>query len=213
MNRRMYRAFIKRGMANDFLAALEHESTEWELSLIDCGALTSSVYCYDRMLFIYVEAETDNFVWDWPDACRNLLEVWPDRSGVRWSIPMLDVFHDSTLSNLDSHRGERKAEERIGSLAVLRPNMYSSYIFYHYQKQEEQHESFNQTYLIGAHETYLFSYFELPAIKDDRQQMGLLHTKNTPDLWHEVMYPHFIPWHDAAAEEKVWRRMEILFSY
>jgi hypothetical protein len=59
----------------------------------------------------------------------------------------------------------------------------------------------------------LLSYYELPAIRNNQKQTGLLHTKNTPEHWHEVMQPHFIPWQDVASDEKIWRKLETLYSF
>ncbi|PYI55574.1 hypothetical protein [Paenibacillus flagellatus] len=111
-------------------------------------------------------------------------------------------------------RDGRSIRERIGSVARLKPEMYASYVFYHYAKQEETPNSFNPTYIIGAHEEVLFSYEEKPA-----PARGMGGTRRTwpapvvPDDWHGVMRPHFIPWSDGERGPLLWERLNTLLSF
>jgi hypothetical protein len=95
---------------------------------------------------------------------------------------MNDIFHYNQPDIAENWRGDRKVERRLGSLARLKPEMYGSYVFYHYQLQEEKPGSGNKTYIIGSHELYLFSYQELPVSLAEAPQ-GLLATHNTPANW------------------------------
>ncbi|MNI18912.1 hypothetical protein D3C73_723330 [compost metagenome] len=211
MNRWMYRAQIKTGQGSYFRKVLERVSEEWQAALIQQGAVTCSLFAYEDMLFVYIEAPFESTEWKWPAECQDLLDAWPDRNGPTYQVLMPDVFHDGVVHEIQNVREQRRTEVRTGSLARLKPEMYSSYIYYHYQLQEEQRGSFNQTYMIGTNELYIFSYWELPTMKDDIKRPGLLTTNHTPTNWHEVMAPHFITWPNT--DEQIWSKMEMWFSF
>ncbi|TNJ66141.1 hypothetical protein FE784_12045 [Paenibacillus hemerocallicola] len=125
-------------------------------------------------------------------------------------MPMIDIFHDGIPNDAASWRCNRAVEERIGSIARLKPDWVSSYIYYHYQTQEESPDSFNSTYMIGLLSRLLFSYYELPASVNDPKRIGKLETKLSPGSWHAVMQPHFEPWEGAPEDQCLWSRMELL---
>ena len=78
--------------------------------------------------------------------------------------------------------------------------MVSSYIFLHYQMQEEKPGAGDKYGQISIHENLLFFYMEQPVTNEAAQHEGQLKTTHTPPNWHEVMFPHFQPWEDL--EEK-----------
>jgi hypothetical protein len=86
--------------------------------------------------------------------------------------------------------------------------MVSSYIFSHYQLQEERPGQHDKYWLISLHEDLLFFYQELPPFPAPRP--GKLATTNTPDDWQAVMFPHFEQWDDAPPGAEIWRPVELI---
>ena len=215
MKRSLYRAQVEDGNKELFVVVLEEARQAWRRELMRQGALACSLFAKDESLFLYLESEGECFKWEWPDACKEMLETWPGDSGVRrYAVPMLDIYHDGEPEPSSARRDGQTACERIGSLARLRPEMYGSYIFYHFALQEEKPGSFNPTYMIGAHETLIFSYQERPAPVG-----GTVAPRRTwpaavaPANWHEIMLPHFIPWSDGEQGPVLWEPMNTLFTF
>lgn len=177
-----------------------------------------SWFALENQLFIYAETIGNEEPSVIPqDLAGQFLQEWPVMTGSRPLAPMMDVFHDGVPVSMDSWRGNRTVRRNVGSLARLKPEKYSSYIYYHYQMQEGRPSSFNQTYMIGAHENVLFSYYELPASLENPKREGRLKTNHTPGDWHSVMQPHFIPWTQAAAEGEteadLWRELPLIYQH
>ena len=133
--------------------------------------------------------------------------------GERWAAPLLDVFHDGSPEDSAEWRSAAEIpQKRIGSLARLKPETYSRYVFYHYQRQAELPQSFNRRYIIGAHDRTIFSYQELPAITTAPPPPTLL-THNTPHDWQAVMEPHFEPWIATPDEQRFWQVLPCVWKY
>ncbi|TLS51277.1 hypothetical protein FE782_16235 [Paenibacillus antri] len=214
MKRYMYRSTIRRAdSAESFAEAFASSRTELETSLMSAGVRAFSLFRWDRHLFAYLETDGDAFRLEFPPALQARLEAWPGEEEPRYAVPMVDIFHDGEPIDRIRWRAGRSVEESVGALARLKPEQYASYVFYHYQMQEEQPETFNQTYLIGSHERLLFSYSERPASLSGRPRTGKLRTKHTPNDWQEVMEPHFEPWTDAGEDERLWRKLERICSF
>ena len=123
-----------------------------------------------------------------------------------------DIFHDDVQTDdVPWRRPDWKPARRAGKLARLKPEMYASYVFLHYQLQEEQPRLFSKYYTIGSFGPYIFSYDELPGIVEP-PRAGRLDTKRTPADWPAAMLPHFEPWGPEVSEgEQLWRETESLF--
>ena len=83
--------------------------------------------------------------------------------------------------------------------------MVSSYIFYHYQLQEEKQcsgDKYSSIYLLG---NLLAMYHEFPIEEEKEKYNGKLKTNNTPINWHEIMSQHFLSWDDFDGE---WREVK-----
>jgi hypothetical protein len=221
MQRLLFYSQTHRGTVSEFNQIVMDNAVklreEWETA----GLRQVEVFTSDLYVCVYAEV-IDNpvtSIWDWPVSFDRYLEKWPAEPDQdvnasetlhRLAIPMIDVFHDGMPDNTESWRGSHPIDERVGSIARLKPEMVSSYVYYHYQKQEESPNSFNQTYMIGLQGRLLFSYHELPARTSPVKRQGILTTKNSPDNWHEVMYPHFDLWEEAIEGQQIWRKMERL---
>ncbi|WNR42688.1 hypothetical protein [Paenibacillus roseipurpureus] len=210
MQRHLFYSLLKNGTEEAFRASIRQNEGDLRSQLHSEQVLTVSLFQNGSNVCLYLETELDNFHWDWPDAYADWLEAWPCEQESRLSVPMIDIFHDGVPTDPESWRGNRQVEDRVGCIARLKPDMAASYIYYHYQMQEERPESFNKTYIIGAHGTLLFSYREHPASVSETKRAGKLSSQNTPANWQEVMEPHFDMWTDVPDNEKIWRSMERL---
>lgn len=212
VHRAVYRAQSK---ASQTSATIDHftATTAALQQAIAAGTLlTISLFRWHSHFFIYWEsldqpiAPTDLF-----GDMTALLETWPGEAAARTFVPMLDIFHCQAPVDLDHWRRKQPIERLQGRLTRLKPEMASSYIFYHYQLQEEKPGSFDKYCLISMQENLLFFYQEVPAVVEALPRPGKLTTTNTPDHWHDVMFPHFILWDDAPPGQEIWREIEVVF--
>lgn len=136
------------------------------------------------------------------------LAVWPGgEKGRRW-VPMTDIFHYQKPISIQ-HWDRRSTEGKpYGRLALLKPEEAASYIYYHYQYQEERPGDGDKYGMIGLHENVLFFYAEQPATREPAPYEGKLKTRLRPDNWAEVMEPHFIKWEEASKGQELWRELE-----
>ncbi|KQX46769.1 MULTISPECIES: hypothetical protein [unclassified Paenibacillus] len=219
MQRLLFYSQARRGTAKEFKQIVKENATTLHEEWAAAGLRHVAVFTCDMYVCVYAEAVCGQSAstWDWPVSFDRYLEKWPTEPDAnfnasetlhRLAIPMIDVFHDGIPEDAESWRGNYAIDDRVGSIARLKPEMVSSYVYYHYQKQAESPNSFNQTYMIGMHGRLLFSYHELPARVSPIQRHVLLTTKHSPDNWHEVMYPHFDLWEEAPEGQQLWRKME-----
>jgi hypothetical protein len=213
IKREMRLAQIKRGHKDNFLAEMSSNREDFIAILQNQGCATFSLFEFGSLLFAYYETIHEEVELRWEERLKQHLEAWPGEQMPRYSVPLLDIFHDNKPNREFAWRNHVKPLERNGCIARLKPEMYSSYVFYHYQLQEEKPAGFNKYYMIGSHEKYIFSYEEMPAIIDPAPS-GLLQTRNTPDNWTKVMLPHFELWEDVQdGEPLAWKRMEQIIAF
>jgi len=154
---------------------------------------------------MYFESENSNIN---PDdiVSENMI---PHPSGKIWNM-MLDVFHYS--KPLSKEHWKRKIENKkpIFQVIYLKPEMVSSYIFYHYQYQEERPGEYDKYGVIFIHGNLLVMYLETPEEKETEHYDGKLSTNNTPTNWAELMTEHFASWEDFEGE---WREIKMITNY
>lgn len=212
IKRFMYRSQIKVTCLNDFISLLKTRKSKWISRLKQQGVSTCSIFASGPMLFVYVEANSDFQQFAWEDHDLEYLEPWPGEKSARYAVPMLDIYHRNKPVPERKWRIEENVVERVGSLARLKADMFSSYVFFHFQLQEEQPGNGNKTYLIGSHERYIFSYAELPKVIEIAPP-GKLSTNHSPGNWQEIMKPHFDQWEDLPEGENNWRALEEIISF
>ncbi|MED5019648.1 hypothetical protein P9847_20335 [Paenibacillus chibensis] len=140
------------------------------------------------------------------------LAIWPGTGKVRWWVPMTDIFHyQHPLSN---EQWVRKHSDRrpFGRVARLEPEQIASYVYFHYQYQEEKPGDGDKYGIIGLHENQLFFYSELPETLEPVPYEGKLNTSLKPDHWAEVMEPHFIKWKGVPEGQDIWRKLELVLE-
>ena len=163
--------------------------------------ITISLFRFHEHLFLYDEcvgieiSPSKLFL-----SLDKQLYSWPGKQEIKWS-PMSDIFHGSQPLDLAQWQRGQKVEKYVARIGFLKPEKISSYIYYHYQLQEEQppHMLVNKYMLIGLSRNILFLYDEKPATKGDLSYQGSLDTSNTPanwETWQQIMRSHFILWDD-----------------
>lgn len=174
--------------------------------------MTFGCFRWERNLFLYAECtrpglEAEELL---PDA-EPFLEPWPGQAEPRCWIPMIDVFHFNEPASVEHWRRKEAVERRVGRVAHLKPEMAASYIYYHYQLQEEQAFHGPKYEIIAMHENLLFGYQEFPAVVEAPGLPGKLATKGTPENWGDSrMDLHFQPWPDGHL---YFKPVEQVFAY
>lgn len=208
----LYRAQAQPGLEAAAVARLMTAVDPLQRKLAAGDLLTASLFRWGRHFFTYYEGVEHPVA---PEelfgATDDLLAAWPGADRPRTFAPMLDIFHWQTPIDLAHWRRKQPVERPQGRITRLKPAMASSYIFYHYQLQEEKPGSNDKYGIIAMHENLLFFYQEAPAVVEPAPYPGKLTTKQTPDDWHGTMFPHFILWDDTPPGEEIWRQTEVLF--
>ncbi len=161
----------------------------------DCSCYGALAFDGNR-LFLYVESNEETV--DPEMLVDGDLLLYPN--GKHWERGV-EIFHYSVPMN--ELQWERKVpKEPFFQLNQLKPEKISSYIYYHYQYQEEypgDWDKYGSIYLFGD---LLVFYLENPTEPETVKTIGLLTTKNTPiDTWDVLMEEHF-------ADH--WRPIEVL---
>jgi len=211
--RHQFKAKIKEGSVEHFADSLQGKKAEIDNQLAVMRVHFFKVFQFSDLLFIYLESESLLAKFDFPAIFDEVLVDWPGESGTQKFVSMLDIFHDAIPRAESLWRDSGASRESLGSIVYLRPEKYCSYVFYHFQLQEEGMRKFNKHYVIGAHENCLFSYQELPAVIDTTNHDRVLSTNVSPENWAELMGQHFRPWPEGLDIDAAWKSMEEIFSY
>lgn len=211
LHRFVYRAQCRPGQEAASAAAWRARSDALGDLQIAGRLLTASVFGWERHFFVYYET-TDSALTpdDLAGDTGDLLESWPGGATGRCFVPMMDIFHCGEPRDTGYWRRKSPPERVAARITRLQPEMVSSYIFYHYQLQEEKPGSFDKYCLITIHENLLFFYQEYPQVVESPPRVGKLTTTNSPENWQEVMFPHFRLWDDAPAGEEIWRGIDLV---
>ena len=173
--------------------------------------LTLSLFRDEDTIFLYYECiDKEMSPAEILGDISSYVNTWPSPDGERLWVPMNDIFHYNKPLSLDHWKRKNEVKKPIGKIAKLKPEMISSYIFHHYQYQEEKPSDGDKYGIINIHENLMFFYLEEPCFKEEAQYEGKLNTRNSPKNWREVMEPHFIYWEDTTAEENIWKNTEVL---
>ncbi|WP_159884110.1 hypothetical protein [Paenibacillus puerhi] len=174
--------------------------------------MTAAGFRWNRNVFLYYECMQDELT---PEellpGAADFLDDWPGQEQPRKWIPLIDVFHFNAPKDADHWRRKAPVERQVGRVAHLKPEMVASYVYYHYQLQEERAFHGPKYEIIGLHENLLFGYQEFPAIVEEPVLPGKLATSSTPEDWKESrMDLHFQPWPDGHL---YFKPVETLFAY
>lgn len=210
--RHMYRAQCKKNELDHVKEAFTSISKDLEKFISQEKLVTISAYHWDDMIFLYYETLNSTFDPEeqFNDLSNYLLD-WPGKPYMRKWIPMIDAFHFNAPASLEHWSRKEPVERRVGKIAYLKPEMVASYIYYHYQLQEERAFLGEKYKYISIHENLLFMYFELPDITEEPVLPKKLNTHSTPENWADShMELHFKPWEDDGY--LYFKEMEQIFA-
>lgn len=175
------------------------------------GARQLSLFRYGAMLFLYYESGPDPVEPQalFPDAAE-VLEYWPGEDSPRCWAPMTDIFHYQQPVDESHWRRTNPAARPYARLARLDPELISSYIFYHYQYQEERPGDGDKYGVIALHENLMFFYSESPATVEPAPYAGKLSTANTPSDWMGTLNSHFLLWEGQTGSARFWLEIPLL---
>lgn len=212
VHRFIYRAQMLPGHDGAAVEALNARASDARARVASGELMTASAYRYQSDVFVYYESLGAPRP---PEAVfgdlSDVLAQWPGEAAPRCFVPMMDIFHCGEPLDAEYWRRKRPVELYDGKVIRLRPEKVASYIFYHYQLQEEQPGSFDKYCVIAIHENLMFFYMEKPFVLEAPPKPGALGTKNTPEQWQELMALHFAPWPDGTGPNNAWRDSQTLW--
>lgn len=211
MKRLIYRAQIKDGLEEAAKNILKSEQKAQKLVEMQ-KIMTIAAYYWEKNIFLYYEClEEAIFPEDIFGEIDEYLVDWPGQANIRKWIPMIDVFHFNAPISAEHWTRKEPVELRKGRVAHLKPEMMSSYIYYHYQLQEERAFLGGKYDIIGIHENLLFGYQEFPGVVEMPLATKKLNTSGTPENWNDSrMDLHFQPWEDGYL---YFKEIERVFEY
>ena len=145
-------------------------------------------------VFMYVESHEKNVE---PEMLATG-ELIPYPNGKKWERAN-EIFHYSRPVSEEQWR-RKKPHVMVN---FLKPEKISSYIYYHYQYQEEYPGDGDRYGIIYLHGQQMIFYLEEPTEVETEEIPGALTTKNTPkSCWQELMNTHFADrWRDIEVLE------------
>lgn len=179
----------------------------------DIGVQHLSLFHWGTQLFLYCESAAE-----YVDPhrlfldCEAELEDWRGTDITRKWVPMMDIFHYQQPVSEEHWRRSKAAAKPFARIARLKPEQVASYIFYHYQYQEERPGDGDKYGMIALHENLLFFYSESPATIETPPYEGKLSTLGTPSDWAGAMEPHFIMWDDETDGNLIWLEIPLIIQ-
>jgi hypothetical protein len=150
-------------------------------------AFNISLFAEDNRYFMYYETKVEKLSPN--DLVEKGMMIFPN--GTIWQ-QLFEVFEYSRPINDKQWERQNLIRQPQIRLQYLRENMVSSYVFYHFQLQEERPKLMNNKYgMIFLLGNLLVMYGETPSETDNSIYPGKLITHNTPENWSELMNIHF----------------------
>ena len=157
---------------------------------------------YEDRIFLYFESELIDTEINPEDIISENLIPFPN--GDLWQR-MSDIFHYSRPLGHEHWKRKLLNKKPRFRINYLKSEMISSYIYYHFQYQEEKTGDGDKYGMIFIMGDLIVMYTEEPIEAETLKYDGLLSSSNTPANWGELMEKHFKPWPDFKGN---WREME-----
>ena len=143
-------------------------------------------------------------------GCESFLLPYPGMDQLRLWAERTDVFHFNLPIDAYGWRRPKKPEKRRGSLAMLKPECISRYIFFHYGLQEERNFLGDKYEISSLRDNLLFGYFERPRLIEEPALPGRLHSGAMEAIWKEAdMGDNFYRWPDTG---EYWKDLPLLIE-
>lgn len=169
----------------------------------DAGAEQIALAENDGTVFLYYESVIPDLP---PEkAAAGKMKPFPD--GSHWQR-MPEIFHYSKPLSQEHWRRKISGKKPEFRMNYVLPDKVASYIYYHYQYQEEipgDGDKYGAIFISG---NMLMMYLEYPSEPETEKYAGGLNTHNTPyEQWGEIMNAHFQPWENGKKE---WREIKLI---
>ena len=147
----------------------------------------------DNMVFMYVES---NKVTVNPELLADG-ELIPFPDGQKWERA-IEIYHYSKPMNAAQWNRKLENKKPYVTFNRLKPEKTASYIFYHYQQQEERPGGSDRYGNIYLFRDMLIFYHEIPKEPENEYIEGTLKTNHSPiEQWGQLMEEHFADsWHE-----------------
>ncbi|RLT23723.1 MAG: hypothetical protein DWI30_02845 [Chloroflexi bacterium] len=212
--RQLWVSYIETTALSIITSTITYRAADITKTITSHGGLTGALFRHENLLYGYLESTQPidlHTLWD--HLLGDMLLPVPSVHGPRVAIELPDIYHDGVPGDGPHWRAPGYTpQKRVGSLARIKPDMYCSYVYYHFLRQEEIPHGFNKYYIIGAHEFQIFSYQEWPATVDEPKPKGSFDSQITPKNWQELMHIHFDLWPNQPKETQEWIRLPLLWE-
>lgn len=195
-----YKAIIKDNKEKEVENFCLISETDIRKEYYEAGKIMNvNVFVFKNELYVYIESCYDEIL---PDilflGIEEYLCLWPDGEN-KYFYPQMEIFCFNQPNSNRHWERKQKPDCCAGLVAKIIPELAASYIFYHYQLQEEQPGSgdkYGRIFIMGD---TVFFYREFPEVQENALYKGKLDTKNTPpsNAWQSLMEKHFILWDDT----------------
>lgn len=180
------------------------------------GIVTLSLYRYHDTFYAYLETTEALLTAEtlFADGHGTLISC-PGMEGPRFWTELMNIHHWHKPQSLAQWQRKNPVEKRLGMLNKIRPEMVSSYVYYHYLTQETQPGSDNKYVSIFLDENYIFMYVEMPKIVEPTAYPPSLEAPLPPagPAWHALMEKHFTQVPEVADQPgKFWYEMQRVLS-
>jgi hypothetical protein len=179
---------------------------KFDIGVLPKEVMMLSVFGWENYLFLYVEWDgisllPESYLKRLGDCMKTNHSITGSKQWTR----MADVFHYNYPVNLKQWQRPHNMTP-VARLGMLKYEKISSYIYYHYQYQEELPGDGNKYFVIAMTENILFMYTEEPEIIEPTIYPGELSSKSSHENWSDRMGPHFIGWEDLP-KDLFWREL------
>lgn len=211
ISRCLYHAKCKEHQLDSFKHQLKNASAHFKQLVDEKRMLTLSLFEWESHIFMYYECINESIA---PEQlihdAEQYFEPYPGEtandSGARCFMPMYDIFHYNQPRD-EAHWRRTKTCRPFAQIVRIKPEKVSSYIYYHYQLQEEHPGCGDKYGIIGIDRNLLFYYQEDPKTREEAWYKGSLATSNSPrEQWQVLMEQHFLEWDSG----EFWKRVNMI---
>ncbi|WP_340025837.1 hypothetical protein MHI24_11980 [Paenibacillus sp. FSL K6-1096] len=211
MQRCLYRAECREDANPSAFLGAQTRLLNERMDRLDLAQL--SIFQDGKQLFLYYECTSRELEPEQLfEGAAEILKEWPGGEQARLWVPMMDIFHYQQPVSAEHWKRNHTAGTPYGRVAALKPEQVASYVYHHYQYQEERPGDGDKYGIIGLHENLLFFYAELPATVEPAPYAGKLTTNLRPDNWGEVMDPHFRKWSEMPPDQAIWKKLALVLT-
>ena len=169
-----------------------------------------NVFTLDKQIFLYYESKVPFEINDYLPEISNFVEMWPGQKELRPYVPMTLYYQSTPMETVPDWKEARIGHKPYISISRMKIEKLESYIFYHYQLQEEKPGDNGRYLAIWGNEEWCILYGrEGIDSKYNAEYKGKLDTANTPKNWRDTMLPHFYEWNRKG---DVYRNGKLILS-